>query len=77
MYLFQKLFFRIIIEDNGKCEAGKYCTLYKGKKDRYFGTVIPAKSTDKFKLYVLGRISEHTIIVLMTPQIYSINNKDE
>ena len=62
---------KAIIEDNGKCEPGKYCTLYQGEEDRMFGTVIPAKKTDKFKLYVLDRISDHTIIVLYIPQIYS------
>lgn len=67
---------KAIIEDNGKCKPGKYCTLYKGNDNRMIGTVIPAKKTDKFKLYVLDRLSDHTIIVLFTPQIYS-NNKDE
>lgn len=62
---------KAIIEDNGKCEAGKYCTLYQGEDDRMTGTVIPANDDDKFKLYVLNRISNHTIMVLFIPQIYS------
>ena len=64
---------KVIVEDNGECIPGQYCTLYKGENDRMIGTVIPANNDDKFKLYVLNRISDHTIIVLYTPQIYSNN----
>jgi len=60
---------KAILEDNGQCIPGQYCTLYQGENDRMFGTVIPAKETDKFKLYVLNRLSDHTIIVLYIPQI--------
>lgn len=62
---------KAIIEDNGQCLPGQYCTLYQGEDDRMFGTVVPATETDKFKLYVLNRISDHTIVVLYIPQIYS------
>jgi len=62
---------KAIIEDNGQCKAGEYCTLYKGDDEKLFGTVIPATDEDTFKLYVLQRISDHTIIVFYQPQIYS------
>lgn len=61
---------KAIIEDNGKCKPGKYCTLYKGNDENKYGTVIPAKKNDDFKLYVLQRLSDNTIIVFFTPQIY-------
>lgn len=64
---------KAILEDDGTCEAGQYCTLYKGKDKNLFGTVQLAKPTDKFKLPVLGRISDHTILVFYIPQIYSID----
>ena len=63
---------KAIIEDNGECEAGKYCTLYQGEDIDKFGTVIPSKDTDKFKLYVLSRLSDKTILVFYYPQIYNI-----
>lgn len=60
---------KAIIEDNGECIPGQYCTLYQGNDNRMIGTVIPAKKTDKFKLYVLNRLSPNTIMVLFTPKI--------
>lgn len=60
---------KAIIEDNGKCEAGKYCTLYKGNDKNLYGTVEPADENDEFKLYVLQRLSEHTIVVFFSPKI--------
>ena len=61
---------KAVIEDNGKCKPGKYCTLYVGDDELRHGSVIPAKKTDKFKLYVLSRLSDKTIVVFFTPQIY-------
>lgn len=53
---------KAIIEDNGLCTPGKYCTLYKGKDENLYGTVVP-HTNEKFKLYVLNRLSEKTIMV--------------
>lgn len=64
---------KVILEDNGKCKAGEYCTVYSGDDPKLIGTAQPATNEDKFKLYVLERLSEHTILVLMVPQIYSDN----
>lgn len=62
---------KAIVEDNGQCEPGKYCTLYKGHNEKLYGTVEPATNKDKFKLLVLQRLSQHSIIVFYAPQIYS------
>lgn len=63
---------KAIIEDNGKCVPGEYCTLYKGDNSDLYGTVEPATKDDTFKLYVMQRLSDHTIIVFFVPQIYSL-----
>lgn len=56
---------KAIVEDNGECVDGGYCTLYTGDDQSKFGTVVPAKEDDKFKLYVLNRVSDKTILVFM------------
>lgn len=58
---------KCIVVDNGKCKEGEYCTLYSGDDESRFGTVVPAKKSDKFKLYVLYRVSETTILVFNKP----------
>lgn len=56
---------KTIVLDNGKCEAGKYCTVYQGKIKDLWGTAIPADKTCKTKkFYVLGRLSDNTILIL-------------
>ena len=54
---------KAIIEDNGECKAGEYCTLYSGNDIEKIGTVVPAKEDDEFKLYVMNRVSNKTILV--------------
>lgn len=54
---------KAIIEDNGECKAGEYCTLYSGNDREKIGTVVPAKEDDEFKLYVMNRVSNKTILV--------------
>lgn len=58
---------KCIVEDDGNCKAGEYCTLYFGNDESKFGTVVPAKESDKFKLYVQYRVSEKTILVFNKP----------
>ena len=56
---------KTIVLDNGKCEAGKYCTVYQGKIKDLWGTAIPADKTCKTKkFYVLERLSDNTILIL-------------
>ena len=54
---------KAILEDNGECKAGNYCTLYTGNDPLKFGTVVPAKEDDKLKIYVMNRVSDKTILV--------------
>lgn len=55
---------KCIVEDNGKCIPGKYCTIYKGKDKKRQGTAIPATLKSTIKYYVLKRISDNTILIL-------------
>ena len=57
---------RAIVKDNGKCEPGKYCGPYSGKMKKDFGMAVPVEeSTSSQKYYVLRRMSEHSIEILM------------
>lgn len=55
---------KCIVEDDGRCIPGQYCTLYNGDDRNYFGTVIPHYKDAEIKLYILKRISNNTILVL-------------
>lgn len=55
---------KAIVEDNGECKAGEFCTPYTGKVKTLRGTVVPAQADSKHKYYVLERLSEKTILVL-------------
>lgn len=57
---------KCIVRDNGKCEAGEYCQPYDGKLKKFFGIATPLKKSWKGqKFYVLGRVSENTIMIVM------------
>ena len=56
---------KVIVKDNGKCEPGKYCTVYSGKIKDLWGTAIPFENKMKTKkFYVLDRLSDNTILIL-------------
>lgn len=55
---------KVIVEDNGKCEAGSWCTPYTGKLKERFGTAVPATEKSKNKFYVLERLSSNTILII-------------
>lgn len=54
-----------IIEDDGNCKEGEYCTLYQGDDKTKYGIAVPAKKSDKVKFYVMGRICNNTIMCLL------------
>lgn len=57
---------KCIVRDNGKCEAGGWCKQYEGKLKQLYGTAIPVGKTYKGqKFYVLQRLSDKTILILM------------
>lgn len=55
---------KVILHDDGTCKQGEYCKPYVGKiKDKY-GCAVPATKDDKNKFYVLGRITNDTILIV-------------
>lgn len=56
---------KAIVFDDGKCKPGGWCMPYSGKLKELQGTAIPAESKDASPntFYVIGRISEKTILV--------------
>lgn len=57
---------QVIVIDNGTCKPGEFCELFKGKAIDKRGTVVPAKAkTATTKFYVLNRISETTVTILI------------
>lgn len=55
---------KVIVRDNGKCEPGKYCTPYVGKKKANWGIAVPAKENDANRYYVLRRLTDNTIEIV-------------
>ena len=60
---------KAIVEDNGKCEPGKYCTVYTGDDKTLYGSAMPCSKKTNIKFYVLERLSEHTILIFITSKI--------
>jgi len=59
---------KTIALDNGKCKPGDWCCAYSGKVKDMYGTVVPWNQKtmkDKKKFYVLNRLSENTIMILV------------
>ena len=57
---------KAIVKDNGKCKPGDFCTVYSGKIKDLYGTAVPAtEKTKNSKYYVIDRLSENTILVLL------------
>ena len=55
---------KCVVNDDGLCTPGEYCTMYIGKDKGKWGHAIPAKDDDKIKFYVLARYSDNTILIL-------------
>lgn len=56
---------KVIVFDDGTCKAGEWCIPYSGKIKELQGSAIPAPDkTKQQKFYVLGRISDKTILIL-------------
>ena len=56
---------KAIVEDNGRCKPGEFCTVYSGKIKDLWGTAIPASENPvNKKFYVLERLSEKTILIV-------------
>lgn len=55
---------KCIVEDDGTCQPGKYCTLYTGKIKSKQGTVTLADENSDVKFYVINRVSNKTVTIL-------------
>lgn len=56
---------KTIVRDNGECQPGGYCKPYVGKIIHKFGTAIPAIKGEPNSFYVMERLTEKTILVLL------------
>lgn len=57
---------KCIVTDNGHCIPGEYCEPYCGSDMKLFGTAVPSINSQWKRFYVMSRISEKTIMILMT-----------
>lgn len=56
---------KVVVFDDGTCKPGEWCVPYAGKMKELQGSAIPApEKTKQQKFYVLGRVSEKTILIL-------------
>jgi hypothetical protein len=60
---------KVIVEDNGTCTPGQFCTPYIGDDGSLVGTAIPYDENDEnqnhqYKFYVIGRVSETTVLIV-------------
>lgn len=55
---------KVIVEDDGTCVPGEYCTPYVGKMKQKQGTVTHCDAKEKIKYYVIQRVSDKTVIIL-------------
>lgn len=58
---------KTVLEDNGKCVPGEFASPYKGGDYSMAGTAVPSDSEEaetSIKVYVMKRLSDHTILVL-------------
>ena len=56
---------KCVVFDDGSCKPGEWCVPYTGKMKELQGSAVPApEKTKQQKFYVLGRVSDKTIIIL-------------
>ena len=58
---------KCIVQDNGKCEPGKFCSPYAGTDATQAGIAVPSKSKLALRFLVLKRLSDNTILILNRP----------
>lgn len=56
---------KAIVQDNGKCKPGEYCVPQFSEITDEAGLAVPGNKDDKNAYYVLKRISDKTIMILM------------
>lgn len=61
---------KVIVLDNGECKPGEWCQPYTGKEKKNFGLAVPADmKVPGYKFYVLGRLTEKSIEITMSPTL--------
>lgn len=56
---------KAIVKDNGKCVSGSYCVPQFSEINSEAGIAVPGNVNDKNAYYVLKRVSNNTIMILM------------
>lgn len=56
---------KAIVVDNGKCNPGEYCIPQFSEITTEAGIAIPGDKNEKNSFYVISRVSENTIMILM------------
>ena len=56
---------KTIVYDNGEVEAGSYCMPYSGDDAKQMGTAVPWDGKSKCKFYVLERITDNTVLIVV------------
>lgn len=61
---------KTVLEDDGNCIEGKFASPYVGNDYSLAGIAVPSDSSDAYtgiKVYVMKRLSDHTILVCNNP----------
>jgi len=54
---------KCIIQDDGSCKSGDWCTIYNGNNSDLFGTAKKCNGYSDIKYYVIDRVSDDTILI--------------
>lgn len=66
---------KAIVRDNGECEPGEYCMPYVGDDMQLAGTAVKWDGKSDCKFYVLERMSDNTIIIVVNTINIPVNDK--
>lgn len=56
---------KTIVYDSGDVKPGEYCMPYVGKEKQKFGTAVPWDGKSANKFYVLDRLTEKTVVIVV------------
>lgn len=58
---------KALVIDNGTVEPGEYCMPYAGKDMQKAGTAVPWDGKSQYKFYVLERMTDSTVQIVVKP----------
>lgn len=67
---------KTVVIDNGTCTPGKYCQPYVGDDMQKAGTAVPWDGNSEARFYVLERISENAVMIVMNSLNLQAGGKD-